>query len=221
MTVCTPAHAFIPYATRKASRTNTRHLETERSNPFISNFISTCTHSRSKCDCFTHALTAVSCTRSLQLARLASSFAIKQGASLLGKMAERVSSRESGSSGAASTKNCREKDAGIDNQQAPNSCKYNQIHCSEGEGGCKHSPGSEEGQKNERAADDAPQHHQTDGGSPSASPARVHGGNCGDEDVTFVTAALDIGRRHGNVTFHDHYIGNLKHLPRLGCKVTY
>jgi hypothetical protein len=35
------------------------------------------------------------------------------------------------------------------------------------------------------------------------------------DDVTFVTAALDIGRRHGNISFEDDYIGNLRHLLSL------
>ena len=35
------------------------------------------------------------------------------------------------------------------------------------------------------------------------------------DDVTFVTAAIDIGRRHGNISFEDDYIGNLRHLLSL------
>ena len=31
---------------------------------------------------------------------------------------------------------------------------------------------------------------------------------CADEDVTLVTAAINIGRRHGNISFEDDYIGN-------------
>ena len=36
------------------------------------------------------------------------------------------------------------------------------------------------------------------------------------DDITFVTAALDIGRRHGNISFEDDYIGNLRHILSLG-----
>jgi hypothetical protein len=43
---------------------------------------------------------------------------------------------------------------------------------------------------------------------------------CADgRDVTFVTAALDIGRRHGNVSFEEDYIGNVRHLLSLQCPI--
>ena len=40
---------------------------------------------------------------------------------------------------------------------------------------------------------------------------------CADEDVTLVTAAINIGRRHGNISFEDDYIGNLRHILSLRC----
>ena len=51
--------------------------------------------------------------------------------------------------------------------------------------------------------------------NPDAPPR----GGCAEQDVTLVTAALDIGRRHGDVSFVDDYIGNLLHILSLGCRV--
>lgn len=48
--------------------------------------------------------------------------------------------------------------------------------------------------------------------NPQPPPRRA----CGEDDITLVTAALDIGRRHGNTSFVDDYIGNLHHLLALG-----
>ena len=40
-----------------------------------------------------------------------------------------------------------------------------------------------------------------------------------EQDFTLVTAAINIGRRHGNISFEDDYIGNLRHILSLGCAV--
>ena len=40
-----------------------------------------------------------------------------------------------------------------------------------------------------------------------------------EQDFTLVTAALNIGRRHGNISFENDYIGNLRHILSLGCPV--
>jgi hypothetical protein len=40
-----------------------------------------------------------------------------------------------------------------------------------------------------------------------------------DQNFTLVTAAINIGRRHGNISFEDDYIGNLRHILSLRCPV--
>jgi len=40
-----------------------------------------------------------------------------------------------------------------------------------------------------------------------------------NQDFTLVTAAINIGRRHGNISFEDDYVGNLRHILSLRCPV--
>jgi hypothetical protein len=60
---------------------------------------------------------------------------------------------------------------------------------------------------------------------PRAAPAenesdQTDASSCSEaQDVTLVTAAINIGRRHGNITFEDDYIGNLRHILSLRCPV--
>mmetsp|Transcript_25263 Transcript_25263/g.83482 ORF Transcript_25263/g.83482 Transcript_25263/m.83482 type:complete len:695 (-) Transcript_25263:1906-3990(-) len=44
-------------------------------------------------------------------------------------------------------------------------------------------------------------------------------GDEGYRDLTFVTAAINIGRRHGNISFEEDYIGNILHILALKIPV--
>ena len=64
-------------------------------------------------------------------------------------------------------------------------------------------------------------------GPSSRSPARAplltfsSAGAAHSTDVTFVTGALDIGRRHASHSFDDDYVQNLRHLLFLRVKIMF
>jgi hypothetical protein len=149
----------------------------------------------------------------LQVACLSSSFLVKKGAALLEKMAQKVAS------GAYTPPQAHAKHA-VSSQFEK--CRISPQHKTEAEehkdirGDCAasvgaHTHSAHQGTTVSRDQRVVKQDQETD-----SRRGHVH---CGYDDVTFVTAALDIGRRHGNVTFQDDYIGNLIHLLDLGCKV--
>lgn len=64
--------------------------------------------------------------------------------------------------------------------------------------------------------------NQAEVGGTAIVQGAEHGGGvvCAEgQDVTLVTAAINIGRRHGNISFEDDYIGNLRHILSLRCPV--
>lgn len=62
------------------------------------------------------------------------------------------------------------------------------------------------------------EHAESENGDELKDDEQMRGEACSEvDDFTLVTAAINIGRRHGNISFEDDYIGNLRHILSLRC----